>query len=392
MARARTPALVLGLLFLVLACGAGIWWYLHPQPGPLRLSKADFSNLDGWATTDPQGALAAFQRSCASLSGKPDSEPMGTYGGTLADWRAPCMAAAKTDPAAARRFFEYWFQPVAVTAGRVQTGRFTGYFEPEIKGSRSKHGAYQVPVYAKPDDLIQVDLGAFRPTLQGERIAGRIEGAKLVPYPPRADIEAHGLNAKILFYTDDPVELFFLHIQGSGRVTFDNGSTARVAYAAQNGQPYTAIGKTLIARGVPKDGMSLQVIRAWLKSHPADAAAVMNTDASYVFFSEEQLGDPHLGAKGAQGVPLTPKASVAVDTRIHGLGTPFFVAGPAPLGRVLIAQDIGGAIRGVVRGDVYFGYGEKAEQQAGTMNQPGRFYALLPKPVAERLARAGTLK
>ncbi len=392
MARARTPALVLGLLFLVLACGVGIWWYLHPQPGPLKLSRAAFSELDGWATANPQGALAAFQRSCATLAGKPDSEAMGTYGGTLADWRAPCAAAAKTDPAQARRFFEFWFQPVAVTAGRVQTGRFTGYFEPEIKGSRSKHGAYQVPVYAKPDDLIQVDLGAFRPTLQGERIAGRIDGAKLVPYPARADIEAHGLNAKILFYTDDPVELFFLHIQGSGRVTFDDGSTARVAYAAQNGQPYTAIGKTLIARGVPKNGMSLQVIRAWLKSHPADAAAVMNTDASYVFFAEQQLGDPRLGAKGAQGVALTPKASVAVDTRIHGLGTPFFVAGPAPLGRVLIAQDIGGAIRGVVRGDVYFGYGEQAEQQAGTMNQPGRFFALLPKPVVDRLTRAGTLK
>lgn len=390
MARARTPALVLGLLFLVLACGAGIWWYLHPQPGPLKLTKAAFSELDGWAASDPRAALSAFQQSCQALAKKADNETMGTYGGTLADWRAPCAAAAKASDA--RRFFEQWFQPVAVVAGRVEQGRFTGYFEPEIKGSRSKHGAFQIPVYAKPDDLVQVDLGAFRPSLQGERIAGRVDGAKLVPYPPRADIEAHGLNAKILFYTDDPVELFFLHIQGSGRVVFDDGSTARVAYAAQNGQPYTAIGKTLIARGVPRDGMSLQVIRAWLKSHPADASAVMNTDASYVFFSEEQLGDPRLGAKGAQGVPLTPKASVAVDTRIHALGTPFFVAGPAPLGRVLIAQDIGGAIRGVVRGDVYFGYGEQAEQQAGTMNQPGRFYALLPKPVVERLARAGTLK
>jgi membrane-bound lytic murein transglycosylase A len=390
--RARTSALVLGLLFLVLACGVGLWWYFYPQPGPLRLTKTEFSHLDGWATSDPQSALAAFQRSCESLAAKPDSEPMGTYGGTLADWRAPCAAAAKTDPAQARAFFEHWFQPVAVAAGRVQTGRFTGYYEPEIKGSRTQHGAYQVPIYAKPDDLVQVDLGAFRPALQGERIAGRLEGAKLVPYPSRADIAAHGLNAKILFYTDEPVELFFLHIQGSGRVTFEDGSTARVAYAAQNGQPYTAIGKTLIAHGVPKNGMSLQVIRAWLKSHPADADAVMNSDASYVFFSEEQLGDPELGAKGAQGVPLTPKASVAVDPRIHGLGTPFYVAGPAPLGRVLIAQDIGGAIRGVIRGDVYFGYGEKAEAEAGIMNQSGRFYALLPKPVVDRLARAGTLK
>ncbi len=380
----------LAVLFLI---GVGLYWYLNPKPGPLTLSHASFSDLKGWAESDPRPALAAFQRSCQELMAKPESESMGTYGGTLADWRPACAAAGKAAPDKARTFFATWFAPVAVTAGRVEQGRFTGYYEPEIKGSRTRQGAFQVPVYGKPDDLIQVDLGAFRPNLAGERIAGRLDGMKLVPYASRAEIAAVGLrHAATLFYTDDKVELFFLHIQGSGRVTFPDGATARVAYAAQNGQPYTAVGKTLIARGVPKDGMSLQVIRAWLKAHPADADAVMNADASYVFFSEEPVGDPTLGAKGAEGVPLTPKASLAVDTRLHGLGTPFFVAGPAPLGRLLIAQDIGGAIRGVIRGDVYFGYGEPAEGQAGTMNQMGRFYALLPKPVVERLARAGTLR
>ena len=147
----------------------------------------------------------------------------------------------------------------------------------------------------------------------------------------------------------------------------------------------------MIARGVPKDGMSLQVIRAWLKAHPGEADAVMLSDASYVFFSQEPVGDRTLGAKGAEGVPLTPKASLAVDTRSHGLGTPLFVAGPAPLGQLFIAQDIGGAIRGVVRGDVYFGFGDAAEAQAGTMNQPGRLYALLPKPVVLHLAATGML-
>lgn len=382
--------IAIAALFLI---GAGVFWYLHPEPGPLTLSRASFSDLKGWAESDPRPALAAFQRSCQALAAKPDNEAMGTYGGTLADWRAPCTAAPKTASDKARAFFAIWFAPVAVTAGRVEQGRFTGYYEPEIKGSRTRQGAFQVPVYGKPDDLIQVDLGAFRPTLAGERLAGRLDGLKLVPYASRADIAAHGLaHAAVLFYTDDKVELFFLHIQGSGRVTFPDGSTARVAYAAQNGQPYTAVGKTLIARGVPKDGMSLQVIRAWLKAHPADADAVMNADASYVFFSEAPVGDPALGATGAEGVPLTPKASLAVDTRVHGLGTPFFVAGPAPLGRLLVAQDIGGAIRGVIRGDVYFGYGKAAEAEAGTMNHKGRFYALLPKPVVERLARAGTLR
>jgi membrane-bound lytic murein transglycosylase A len=393
MRRAGTSAFILALLFLVLAGGAALWWYWHPEPGPLALAKAEFRDLPGWAQSDPAPALEAFQRSCTALAGKPDSDPMASYGGTLADWRAPCAAAANTAPRNARAFFQHWFTPVAVTAGRVADGRFTGYYEPEIDGSRSRHGKFQTPVYGKPDDLIQVDLGAFRPALSGERIAGRLEGVKLVPYASRADIAAHGLaRAKILFYTDDPIELFFLHIQGSGRVTFDDGSTARVAYAAQNGQPYTAVGKTLIARGVPKDGMSLQVIRAWLRAHPKEADDVINSDASYVFFSLEAVGEPRLGAKGAQGVPLTPKASLAVDTRSHGLGTPLYVAGPAPLGRLFIAQDIGGAIRGVVRGDVYFGYGKKAEDQAGIMNQSGRFYALLPKPVIARLAAAGTLK
>lgn len=392
---AHRPIRILAVIFclaVVMAGGVMLWRYLHPEPGPLSLTRAQFADLPGWTTSNPAPALAAFQRSCMALAAKPDSQAMGTYGGALADWRAPCAAAADTHDSA-RAFFERWFVPVAVTAGRVAEGRFTGYFEPEINASRRRRGAFQIPVYGRPDDLVEVDLGAFRPALKGERLAGRLEGMKLVPFADRAAITAQGLKtAKILFYTDDKIQLFFLHIQGSGRVRFDDGTTARVAYAAQNGQPYTAIGKTLIARGVPKDGMSLQVIRAWLKAHPAEADAVMNSDASYVFFSEEKLGDPALGAKGAQGVPLTPLASLAVDTREHGLGTPLFVAGPAPLGRLFIAQDIGGAIRGVVRGDVYFGYGDKAEAGAGTMNQAGRFYALLPKPVVARLQAAGILK
>lgn len=371
--------------------GLGLWWYLHPEPGPLRLAKASFAEIPGWTLSDPAAALSAFQVSCGALAAKPDSTAMGDYAGQLSDWRPACNAAKHAT--SARAFFETWFTPVAVSAGRVKEGRFTGYYEPEIFASRSRHGKYQTPVYGKPDDLITVDLGEFRPALAGEHIAGRIEGDHLVPYAARAEINAKGLkHARVLFYTDDAIELFLLHIQGSGRVTFDNGEHARVAYAAQNGQLYTAIGKSLIARGVPRDGMSMQVIRAWLNAHPADAAQVMNENASFVFFAEQPLGDASLGAKGAQGVPLTPLASLAVDNRLHALGTPLFVAGPAPLGRLFIAQDIGGAIRGPVRGDVYFGHGKKAEASAGTMNQMGRFFALLPKPVVERLAKSGTLQ
>lgn len=392
----RRPTLRYTLFAIAIAgvslIAAGVWWYNHPQPGPIKLAPSTFADLPGWQSANQAAALDAFRRSCTALATKSDSEPMGTYGGTLGDWRQACAAAKSTASGKAKAFFEFWFTPVAVTAGRVSEGRFTGYYEPQIKGSRDKTGPYQTPVYGKPTDLIQVDLGAFRPTLAGERMAGKLDGSRLVPYASRAEIVSHGLkNAAVLFYTDDPIELFFLHIQGSGRVAFTDGTTARVAYAAQNGHPYTAIGKTLIARGVPKDGMSLQVIRAWLKNHPNDAADVMNSDASYIFFAQADVGDPALGAKGAQGVSLTPKASLAVDTRTHGLGTPFYVTGPAPLNRLLIAQDIGGAIRGIVRGDVYFGYGEKAEEQAGTMNQSGRFFALLPKPVVAKLKASGQI-
>ncbi len=377
------PAVViLGLAVLA----AGAWWYLHPVAGSLSLKPVRFADLPGWSSSDPSAALSAFQRSCTALDKMPNDAEMGNYAGKARDWRAVCTRAAQTTPHAARSFFESAFSPVEVSAGRVGQGRFTGYYEPQIAGSHTRHGAFQSPVYGRPEDLISVDLGAFRPALAGEKIAGRVEDGKLVPYASRAEIGAKGLaHAPILFYTNDPIQLFFLHIQGSGRVLFENGSQARVAYASQNGQPYTAIGKTLIAQGVPKDGMSLQVIRAWLKSHPGEAEGVMNADASYVFFDLQPVGDASLGAKGAEGVALTPLASLAVDPRLHGLGTPFFVAGPFPLGRLFVAQDIGGAIRGPVRGDVYFGYGAKAEASAGTMNQMGRLYALLPKAVAQRL-------
>jgi len=372
-------ALVAGALI-----AAGLWWWLHPAPGPLRLGKTAFADVPGWSAADTGGALSAFRRSCAALEKLPDAQAMGRYGGTVADWRPVCSAAKDATPRQPRVFFEVWFTPFSVGAGRVRDGRFTGYYEPQIRGSRKRRAEYQIPVYARPDDLVTADLGVFRPSLKGERIAGRVEEGKLVPYASRAEIDVHGLkHARVLFWTDDPVALFFLHIQGSGRVVFPDGTAARVSYAAQNGQPYTAIGKTLMARGVPREGMSLQVIRAWLKAHPDEARAVMEEDASYVFFAEEPVGDPTVGAKGAEGVPLTPLASLAVDSRLNPLGVPYFVAGDQ--GRLFIAQDIGGAIRGAVRGDVYFGFGPAAEAKAGTMDATERLFVLLPNAVARRM-------
>ena len=313
------------------------------------------------------------------------------YAGNVADWRAPCRAAQSANANKAQAFFEHWFVPVQVSAGDVGDGLFTGYYEPELFASRSRHGAFQTQVYGVPDDLVSVDLGAFRVKLRGERIAGKVEKGRLVPYATRAEIDAKGLaQAHTLFYASDPVAVFFLHIQGSGRVRFDDGSHARVAYAAQNGQIYTSIGQTLKQRGALKPGnISMQSIGAWLHANPSAVRQVMETDASYVFFKEEPIGDPTLGAKGAEGVALTPGASLAVDTRLHARGVPFFVSTTLPDARPLqalfVAQDIGGAIRGPVRGDIFFGFGAEAEKLAGAMNHAGRLYALLPKSVAARL-------
>ncbi len=362
-------------------------------PAPMRLSRVGFSALPGWSSGDPAAALAAFRRSCSRiLSTDPGKSMAGAgYAGTVADWQPACRAVPPSDTGA-RAFFETSFLPFAVSGGAVPEGLFTGYYEPEISASRTRHDKFQTPVYGLPRDLISVDLGEFRPALKGERIAGRVEGGRLVPYATRADIEAEGLpQAQPLFFAADPVALFFLQIQGSGRVRFDDGSVARVAYAGQNGHPYTAIGRTLIAQGaLTQDKVSLQSIRDWLKANPDQAADVMNTNASYVFFRELPVGDPALGATGSEGVSLTPQASLAVDLRLHPLGVPFFLASTYPetgdpLDILMIAQDTGGAIRGAVRGDIFWGTGAQAENLAGKMKQTGKLFVLLPANLAAKL-------
>jgi len=376
----RFAAAIPALLLLLAACTQ----QKPPvtQPPLLKLTRGDFSTLPGWKNISLETALASFQRGCAVLMQKPDATPMGGagYAGTVADWRGVC-AAAQGDP---RAFFQNNFTPYVVEGDAL----FTGYYEPEIRGRRTRGGTFQTPVYGIPDDLVRADLGLFNPKLQGEHISGRLDGHRLVPYATRAEINAKAPPAPVLFYTDDPVAFFFLQIQGSGRAVFEDGRTARIAYAGENGQPYTAIGRTLIADGaLTREEVSLQSIRAWLAAHPDRAQSVMETDKSYIFFQERPIGDPALGSTGSLGAALTPLASIAVDARLHALGAPFYVAadGPDPLHGLLIAQDTGGAIRGAPRADIFFGFGPDAERRAGLMKAPGKFYVLLPKALAERL-------
>jgi membrane-bound lytic murein transglycosylase A len=341
-----------------------------PPPTLLTLEPARFADLAGWGDDHQAAALAAFVRSCAEL-------------GKRAEWGAVCAAAAAVPPgdAAARGFFESNFTPYLAGNNADHDGLFTGYYEPLLTGARKPGAPYTTPILKRPPDLVMVDLGRFRPAWHGERIAGRVENGSLIPYPSRAEIEAGALDLRrlALLWVDDPVAAFFLQVQGSGRVKLPDGSTVRLGYDGQNGQPYVAIGKLLVARGeLTADAVSLQSIRAWIAAHPTEGAALMDQNPSYVFF-RELPGD---GPVGSEGVVLTPGRSLAVDRSYVPLGVPVFIDvtdSGGPLRRLMVAQDTGGAIAGPVRGDVFWGFGPEAEARAGTMRARGRDYLLLPK-------------
>ena len=377
-----------------------------PTPPPLlRLDAAPFAELQGWPQSDPRDALRAFLRSCAVLTTKPDDAPLGglNYAGTAVEWRQACGAGAlvsSDNPDAARGFFESEFVPYRVTQASG-AGLFTGYYEPQLRGSRTRQGPYQTPLYSVPADLVNVDLGQFRENLKGQRIVGRVMGGRLIPYPPRAEIEGGALAAPILF-VDDPIDAYFLQVQGSGRVVLNDGTVVRAVYAGQNGRSYISIGRILVQRGeLTLETVSMQSIRTWLLAHPAQAQPLMNENPSFVFFAEQPIGDPSLGAAGAQGVPLIPEASLAVDLMVHALGVPVWLETTAPdpdltkpdqvFERLLVMQDTGGAIRGPVRGDIYWGYSPGAGAIAGRMHSEGRMTVLLPKSVASRLGPSAEL-
>jgi len=398
LAGAAGAALALGGAALVQGLRARAAARLKPVPDRLVLSPASFDDLPGWKDDDPASALPAFLRSCRHLTAvRPRAGPRdaGSFG-TAADWQAACAQAERVprgSSGAARAFFESSFAPLAVSNHGEPEGLFTGYYEPDLYGSRRRHGRFTVPLYARPPELVTVDLGRFRPDWKGRRIAGRLAGGALEPFPDRAAIAGGALAGRGLeiVWVDDPIDAFFLEIQGSGRVELEEGGALRLGFAAQNGHPYTPIGRELVTRGaLKKDEVSLQSIRRWLADHPQSAPEVMARNASYVFF-EREAGD---GPIGSAGVVLTPGRSLAVDTAFLPLGIPLWLAGtvpsPAaaapdgPLRRLLVAQDTGGAIRGPVRGDVFWGHGEEAASVAGRMKSAGRLWVFVPKRAGAR--------
>jgi membrane-bound lytic murein transglycosylase A len=285
-----------------------------------------------------------------------------------------------------RAYFEEFFIPhrAANPDGSTQ-GLVTGYYEPLLRGSRQRIAPYVHPLYAPPEDLLIVDLAPVAPDTKHLRLRGRLEGRRVVPYYSRAEIEsgAAPVVGKEIVWVDDAIEVFFLQIQGSGRVRLENGEELRVGYADQNGHPYQSIGRYLIDRGELQLGeTSMQGIQAWARANPARIVELLNQNPSYVFFRELPPSDG--GPIGAFGVPLTAQRSIAVDPRFIPLGAPVFLAttepnSEVPLQRLMVAQDTGGAIRGPVRADFFWGTGPEAGSRAGRMRQQGSMWVLLPR-------------
>ncbi|MGL5631220.1 MAG: murein transglycosylase A, partial [Azovibrio sp.] len=288
-----------------------------------------------------------------------------------------------------RQFYETHFTPYAVVEGDGgREGMVTGYYEPLIQGSRSRDANNTTPVLGVPDDMLTIDLGEVFPDLKYRRLRGRLEGNRVVPYWDRAEIMAKESkwSGKTLLWVQDPVEFFFLQIQGSGRVQLPDGKRVRIGYADQNGHPYRSIGKVLVERGAMKlEEASMQGIQAWARANPELLPELLNTNPSYVFFRE--LPNTEAGPIGALGVPLTAERSIAVDPRHIPLGAPVYLAttrpsSPVALNRLMMAQDTGGAIKGGVRADFFWGFGKEAGELAGRMKQRGQMWVLLPREAA----------
>lgn len=347
------------------------------KPAAKPLQPADWNDLPGWEDEDHAAVLDLFEAQCQMIGKNPL-------------WLSTCESAQKlgaggTARSAAKAWFEENFRPWRpVSPEGSEVGLITGYYEPVIRGSRKRKPPFLTPVFAPPDDLIVVDLASLYPELKNLRLRGRLEGRRLVPYFSRAEwASEEGKRAdRALLWVDDPLDFFFLQIQGSGQVELDDGSRIRIGYADQNGHPYRSIGRWLVEQGeLPAHRASMQGIRAWAEKNPQRMKELFDVNPSLVFFRE--LPAEGSGPPGALGIGLTPERSIAVDPRYIPLGAPVWLATTWPgseqaLTRLMLAQDTGGAIKGPVRADFYWGSGPVAGNLAGKMRQDGRMWVLLP--------------
>ncbi|KPC55448.1 murein transglycosylase A [Amantichitinum ursilacus] len=351
------------------------------KPAPLTYQPGNWTDLPAASDADLVNGFAAWRNGCSKLARNEV-------------WSAPCKAAAEVslDAVSVRAFMQANLQPYALqNPDGSQNGLITGYYEPIYPGSLTRTAKAVVPVYAVPDDLITVQLDDVYPELKGKRLRGRLQGKKLVAYPDAAAIGASGLNtAPVLAWLENPMDLQFLQIQGSGRVRLADGSQLRLAYADQNGRPFKPIGRWLIEQKELKSGeVSMQAIRGWAQQHPDRINQMLGSNPSYVFF--RTLPPANEGPQGALAVPLTAGYSVAIDPKAVPLGSMLWLATTRPdtgaaLQGPMAAQDTGGAINGNVRADLFWGTGDAAGEVAGKTKQSGKIWLLWPKGAALPLA------
>jgi membrane-bound lytic murein transglycosylase A len=361
----------------------------------VRFEAVSFADLPGWDADDHLTAFKAFRLSCPRLKAAAQA---GDRAGAIAippSLLAACDAAdALPDPvtrATARAFFEREFIPHRIVHA-AKEGLLTGYYEPVLEGSRTKIGRFAMPIYRRPPDLVNLVHEAERGAKAHQLTHARKTATGIEPYATRAEIEAGALAGHDLelLYLADPIDTFFMHIQGSGRIRLTDGTTVRVHYDGKNGHPYTSIGRYLIdSELLAADQISMSALGRWLRADPERGRHVMHQNASFVFFRELQ-GEEARGPLGVLSIPLVAGRSLAVDAGTHAIGTPVYVSAPAlthasrtkkggGFHRLMIAHDVGSAIRGPERGDIYFGSGEKAGRLAGITKHPGRFFVLLPR-------------
>ncbi len=334
-----------------------------------HLIESSFDKLPNWDKENYAKALNDFLNSCKSKK-------------TRKIYKEICKDAQSA--ADAKLFIQQKFSPYKInTKSGEEEGLLTGYYEPELKGSLKKTKKYRYPIYATPKDLIIVDLGSIYPTLKNYRLRGRIKGNRLIPYDTREESSSKHIEAEVICYTDSKIDLFFLEIQGSGRVTLENGKTLFIGYDNQNGHKYRAIGRYLVKiGGLELEEVSLQTIRGWLERNPLRVDEVLNYNKSLVYFKQREKS-----ASGSLGLCLTPSRSIAVDRRYIPLGSMLYLNAnikDKSVSKIVLAQDTGGAIKGAIRADIFLGFGEDAMNTAGELKTPLKLWILLPKSTKEK--------
>lgn len=386
--RSVFPGGTAGILCAIALAGCAVNPRCPPvatQPShAFRYERASWTDLPGWSSDTMQEVWPAYLESCRDLRFRPG-------------WSEVCAAAqaiaAAAGAAEVRGYFQRYFEPYRLQKGTgaaaQASGLVTGYYERLLRGAHTASAQFSTPLYSPPQDLLTVDLSSLYPELKGKAVRGRLDGNRVVPYYTRAEVAADpALRGKELVWVDNALDAFALEIQGSGRVQLEDGETVRIQYADQNGQPYHSIGRYLVDNGLlTVEQATMPGIRAWLEANPERMQEVLDANPSVVFFKEMPLGNPQEGPKGAESVALTPGRSIAVDAAYVPLGAPVFLAttfpaSDAPLERLVIAQDTGGAIRGAPRADFFWGTGNEAREMAGKMRQSGEMWLLWPRVLA----------